>query len=648
MKPNKKTATTMLDRRNWLKAWIKLRNYDIGNRADNFLFCYHCTNRALYSPELSWQLLQNMNGQLVTPLPIETLEKIDAWNLLRITNEKIILWLGITEEETEILRIGHNKKLKQERNSRQFEAAIIIGEIEDMYAAGKSAAEIAKEFPQVSKRSIQRYIADYRKRQQTVQEKQLLADTIISLYQETTDLNLIARRTKCDVSTVRQILNLQGMTEMTKQETKKIYDEPECFKTIESRRLYQLSISKTEQTEATIDEYSIALATLRTYKNAICILGAAGTGKSHLIKKFLAALSPAERVATLIVAPTGKAADNLDAQTIHKAFQFPNEVQPNEEATAAPQHLFSISRVIIDEINMVRQDVFSRMIKTIRYVEQQTNKCIQVIALGDFGQIQPVATSADMELLTEFYPTARGVYAFHSEQWDQLNFRKIVLKHIYRQDDPVFKNKLNEIKYGNMAAIRWFNEYSNPYDSVRAITICPTNKLVDHYNKEAWYCFDPDSMVEYAATFKNGHSCEELPCPEYLQLSAEMRVMTICNSDKYKNGIIGTIIKTNENSIQVQFDNGTIATVGRHRFMLQDSVIYEQIPVVLAYAITANKSEGMTFKEVNIVPGFFAPGQLYTALSRCTSIDGIYIEGELTEKDLHVDVEALRMTVDEV
>ena len=645
MKPNKRTEATMLDRRNWLKEWIKLRNYDIGNRADNFLFCYHCTNRALYSPELSWQLLQSMNGQLVTPLPQEILEKIAAWNLLRITNEKIIMWLGITDEEIEKLQIGHNKKLKAERLNRQFDAAIMIGEIEEMYAAGKTVAEIAKDFPQVSKRTIQRYIADYRKRQQTAQEKQQLANAIIEMYQENSNLNLIARRTKCDVDTVRQILTLQGMTEMTKQETKRINDEPECFRTTESRQLYQLSISKTEQTEATIDEYHIALATLRTYKNAICILGAAGTGKSHLIKEFLAALSPSERASTLIVAPTGKAADNLDAQTIHKVFQFPNEVQPNEEITAAPKQLFSISRIIIDEINMVRQDVFSRLIKTIRYVEQQTQTQIQVIVLGDFGQIQPVATAADIELLKEFYPAAQGVYAFHSEQWAQMNFRKLVLKRIYRQDDPTFKEKLNEIKYGNIAAIRWFNENSNPYDSVRAITICPTNKLVDHYNKEAWCCFDPDGMTEYAATIKTGCSVEEFPCPEKLYLSAEMRVMTVCNSEKYKNGSIGTILKTNENSIQVQFDNGTIATVSRHRFMLQDGAIYEQIPVVLAYAITANKSEGMTFEEVNIVPGFFAPGQLYTALSRCTSINGIYIDGELSEKDLHVDIEALRMTI---
>jgi ATP-dependent exoDNAse (exonuclease V) alpha subunit len=419
------------------------------------------------------------------------------------------------------------------------------------------------------------------------------------------------------------------------------------FKSIEGRELYHMSISKTEQTKVTIDEYSIALATLRTYKNAICILGPGGCGKTHLIKEFLAALSPAERAATLIVAPTGKAADNLNAQTIHKAFQFPNEVQPNEDVTAAPKHLYSISRIIIDEINMVRQDVFSRMIKTIRFVEQQTQKKVQVIILGDFGQISPVTTASDIELLTEFYPTVKGVYAFHSEQWEQMNFRKIVLKHIYRQEDSEFKEKLNEIKYGNTAAIRWFNEKASPFANVNAITICPTNKLVDYYNKEAWCFFDPDYMVEYTAVFKNGCYNDELPCPDKLLLSAEMRVMTVCNGEKYKNGSIGTIIKTNENSILVQFDDGSVATVSRHRFILQDGVVYEQIPVVLAYAITANKSEGMTFTAVNIVPGFFAPGQLYTALSRCTSIDGIYIDGELTEKDLHIDIEALRMTVDE-
>lgn len=644
MKIDKKTEATMLDRRKWLVNWLKRRNYDIGVRADCFLFCYHCTNRALYSPDLCWTLLQNMNQLLRSPLPVETLEKIAAWEFQRMTNEKIILWLGITEDEVDTLKIGHNKKLVKEREKRQHEAAIQMDKIQEMYADGKTTAEIAKAFPNLSKRTIQRYLAAYREEKRSALEKQNLANQIMELYQENNDLAAIARQMKCDIGTVRQILGLEGMTEITKQETKRSVEESKCFLSDEGQRLYELSLYKSEQTEDTLDEYQIALATLRTYSGAICILGSGGCGKTHLIQEFLASLSPEERAATLIVAPTGKAADNLNAQTIHKAFHFPNEVQANDDITAAPKCLFSVSRVIIDEINMVRQDIFSRLAKTMRFVEQQTGRPIQLIVLGDFGQIQPVATAADMELLQEFYPKAKGVYAFHSEQWAQMKFRKIVLKHIYRQDDPIFKEKLNEIKYGNAAAINWFNENANPYSSVTAITICPTNKLVDHYNQEAWLCFDPDELVTYTA--KSNTSSEDIPCPKVLQLATEMRVMTICNSEKFKNGSVGTILKTNKSSIQVRFDNGTTATVRRHRFTLQDGSTYEQIPVVLAYAITANKAEGMTFREVNIVLGYFAPGQLYTALSRCTSIDGIYIDGKLTEKDLHVDIEALRMTIE--
>lgn len=646
MKLDKRTETTMLDRRKWLKEWIKLRKYDVGVRADNFLFCYHCTNRVLYSTEVSWNLLQSMNEQLADPIPMETLEKIALYDFRKLTNEKIILWLGITDEEVDRLRIGHNMKLKAERLNRQFNIVVMIGKIEEMYDAKKTTAEIAKAFPQINKRTIQRYLADYRERKMTYKEKQELANKVLALYQENTDITAIARRTKCSTDKVRQILKLEGMTKTTKQETKKETTETEYYKQEEGKYLYQLFKKNTSEEVTNIDEYSITLDILRTYSNAIFVNGPAGSGKSYITKAFLETLSPAERAATLIVAPTGKAADNLNAVTIHKAFHFPNEVQPNTEVTSAPEHLYKISRIIIDEVNMVRQDIFTRMIRTLRFVEQKTQKKIQVIVLGDFGQIQPVATPADIELLTEFYPTARGVYAFHSEEWESLHFRKIVLKRIYRQEDPIFKEKLNQIKYGNITAIEWFNEKACAWFTHRGITICPTNKLVDYYNKEAWSLHDPDEMLEYGASFKNGTTSEELPCPEILKLSKGMRVMTICNSDKYKNGSIGTIVETREKSIKVKFDNGTIATVSRQRFMLQDGVIYEQIPVVLAYAITANKAEGMTFEDINIIPGFFAPGQLYTALSRCTSILGIHMEKKLTAKDLHIDIEALRMTID--
>lgn len=645
MKTNKKTETTMLDRRKWLKAWAKLRNYDLGCRTESFLACYYFTDRALYSQELSRKLLENMNRNMAEPLPTEVLEKISDWNMQRITNKKIIRWLGITEAECAQLRIGHNLQEVEARDRRKFHKTVKIFKIQSLYDSGLTAAEISAEFPEFDKRTIQRYLADYRKLTMTKDQKDAVAYRILELYQSTNDLNSIARQARCDVETVCEILNLGGMTKITKQETQKKTRENLEFTTYEGRELYQLSVTKTDDTQVELDEYHITLDILRTYKKPLGLFGPGGTGKSFIIKAFLASLSSEERAATLVVAPTGKAADNLDAQTIHKAFRLPNEVQPNEEITTAPKELFAISRIIVDEVNMVRQDVFSRMIKTIQFVEKQTQKPIQVIVLGDFGQIQPVATPADLELLKEFYPKAKGVYAFHSEQWEQMDFRLIYLKHIYRQDEPEFKEKLHEIKYGNISAIQWFNEHSNQRRDMDAITICPTNNLVDYYNKLAWSNYALEAMTNYTATFQYGTTSEDLPCPEKLQLSVGMRVMTVCNKDKYKNGSVGTIIKTNPQSIQVRFDNNVVATIRKHSFTLQDGVVYKQIPVVLAYAITANKSEGMTFDKINVVPGFFAPGQLYTALSRCRSIKGIYIEGELTAKDLHIDIEALRMTI---
>ena len=109
---------------------------------------------------------------------------------------------------------------------------------------------------------------------------------------------------------------------------------------------------------------------------------------------------------------------------------------------------------------------------------------------------------------------------------------------------------------------------------------------------------------------------------------------------------MGEVIKINTKSVRIKFDNGIIATVKAKKLKLQDGIIFEQMPVVMAYAITANKAEGMTFDKINVVPGYFAPGQLYTALSRAKTLRGINIIGELSPKDLHVDLDALKMTVD--
>lgn len=650
MKLDKRTKTAMRDRYNWLKAWCKGRQYDLGCYRNEFLYIYYTTARTLWSEQVSKDLLLNMNNQLVRPLEKSSLQKmiVDVKGREKpicLKNQDIIRRLGITAKEEEELQIGHNLKKVANREKNQKTKRNIIDKVEMMYTIGYSPEQIYAEFPEKDKRRIQRYISKYREANRSEEEKQALAEEVIRLYQNDYQISGIARRTGTTMDEVRRILNLDSMTKMTKQETQKDIERFQGFKLNGCSELFECSLHNEKKTQFGLDDRSVALDILRTYTNNVLLMGAAGTGKTTLIKEFLSKLPPSERAATLIVAPTGRAADHLDAQTIHKAFLFPNDVQPNEEITAAPKNLYSISRLIIDEANLVRIDVFSRIIKTIKHIEDKTKRHIQIILIADFGQIAPVAKDEDVDAINFYYSDPKGVYAFYSDLWAQQNFRTVILKQIHRQKDPVLIEKLNEIKYGKLSALLWFNQNAGKGDP-DAIYICPTNKWVDQFNAKALEQFNPDAIKTYTATLTGGRPTEDLPCPEQLQLAVGMRVMTICNADQYKNGSMGEVIKTNDKSVRIKFDNGVIATVTTKKFTLQDGITFEQIPVVMAYAITANKAEGMTFDKINVVPGYFAPGQLYTALSRSTSLNGINIIGDLTPKDLRVDLDALKMTVD--
>lgn len=650
MKLDKQTRVAMRDRYNWLKAWCKLRQYDLGSYRNEFLYIYYTTARTLWSERVSKDLLLNMNNQLLRPLEESSLNRIvhdikERGKPIRLKNQDIINRLGITATEEEELRIGHNQKKVANRKKNQKITQNIIAKVEMMYTIGYSTEQICAEFPQVDNRRIKRYISKYREATRTEEEKQALAEEVIRLYQNDYKILGIARRTCTTKGEVLRILGLDSMTKMTTQDSIKDEERFQGFKLDGCSELFEVSLHSVIKTQFGLDDRSVALDILRTYTNNVLLMGAAGTGKTTLIKEFLSKLPPSERAATLIVAPTGRAADHLDAQTIHRAFQFPNDVQPNEEITAAPKKLYSISRLIIDEANLVRIDVFSRIIKTIKHIEDKTKRHIQIILIADFGQIAPVAKDEDIDAINFYYSDPKGVYAFYSDLWAQQNFRTIILKQIHRQKDPVLIEKLNEIKYGKLSALLWFNQNTGKGDP-DAIYICPTNKWVDHFNTQALKHFAHDAIKTYTATVTGGRSTEDLPCPEQLQLAVGMRVMTVCNADQYKNGSMGEIIKTNDKSVRIKFDNGIVATVAAKKITLQDGIIFKQIPVVMAYAITANKAEGMTFDKINIVPGFFAPGQLYTALSRSTSLDGINIIGELSPKDLRIDLDALKMTVD--
>ena len=653
MKKDRQTQNAMRDRYNWLKGLAKLRNYNFNGRENDFLFVLYSTMRSIFSPERSNALLSLSNGGLAYPRSDDAISKIIEHTERRnrpcmYRNEDIISKLKITEQEIAVLQIGHNKKVVEERKIRANQKESVQTWVKAYYGMGYTTAEIAQELPSVSKRTIQRYLAKIRKEQalEDAEETASIAAKIIDMYRNNVDIVQIARQTKSTVDDVRRILGLGGMTDFIKQEIKCTKNELQGFKSPDCLELFSLTSYNEERTLTGLDEHTTAMATLQTFTGNICITGAGGTGKTFLLNHFLESLTKEEKASTLIVCPTGKAADHLNGITIHKAFHLSNDIQLPDAITTVPKELLSVTRIIIDEVNMVRIDIFDKIMRMVQFIEEKVKRKIQVIVMGDWGQIQPVATDTDKMLLKEFYPNAKGLYAFQSTMWEKMNFRKITLTKIYRQDNLELVEKLHAIKYGNLDAVKWFNDNASQFFITDGVTICPTNKLVEQYNHDAWSMFSDSYTEEYCPTIISGTLSEIPQHHQSLQLAVRMRVMTTSNGKNYKNGSMGTVTKLNKKSIRVELDNGNVVTVTAQRLELENGVIYKQLPVVLGYAITANKSEGMTFDAINVVPGYFAPGQLYTALSRARSITGIHIVGELTAKDLIVDIDALRMTVD--
>lgn len=643
MKTDRKTRNVMTDRKNWLKAWARTRDHDLGAKRRDFIFFYYCTLRVLHTPKQARKMTMEINQRFTEPLAEETVNStvrtVNAAGGYRLTNQTIIDTLGITPAEVDTLRIGHNLKEAAAREQRNIDRKGYKKLITALYDDGNRIVDIAAMFPHISQRKIERIVKTLAEKKKQERDRTIwqLADTGFSV-------SAIAGQVNCSKPTVRRVLKGTKPTNLTKTESKRDEVAAPSFKDPVGYELFTLY--KREVDNATPKDYDNALSELQTTRRNVRIVGTGGTGKTQLIKDYLRSLPPSERSSTLVVAPTGLAASHIDGETVHKAFGLLNEVQTKETPTNIPPSLMTAKRLVIDEVSMLRIDIFEKVISILQHIEALERRHIQIIVLGDFGQLQPVCTSEDREQLRQLYPKAKGIYAFHSELWQELNFQPIVLKYNFRQEERELADQLTALKYGSLDAVQWFNLNCTPFTDDRAVYICPKNEDVEKYNREALERFENEKITVFqASTSAELDPNTELPCPKVLHLAEGMRIMTIVNDRQYKNGSLGTILKVNGNNIRVLFDSGKIAVVRRKRFTLPEGSVYEQLPVVLAYAFTVHKCQGCTFDAIVVCTGFFAAGQLYTALSRCRDIDGICIDGEITNKDLIIDTEALRMTI---
>lgn len=603
-------SVVLSNRAKWLWEFVKLRNYsfETNEQRNQFLYIYYLTVKQAFDNDgFAKALTDKRNRRFAKSLPSHELDKkINVWDLPEnnriFKNETIIEMLGITEKEVEVLQIGKNKKEKEERAKRKAAKRERNTDILLLSAKGWTQKSIAAHLG-TSISTVKRTLRESR-------------EFLI----QGSNFTITERNTSKD--------------ELTKK-----------FASPDAELLY--SLYKTEKENALhVDEQSLVMPKLQKSDSNIFIQGSAGSGKSTLLKKYLDTLSADERSKILLTAPTGKAADIIGGTTLHKAFKLPNSVQMlDEEITCIPEMLQNISIIVIDELSMVRVDVFTKVMQIVEFAKSQGQN-IRLISLGDFAQLRPVVTLADIEILKMLYPDIKGYYAFHSPLWEDAHFEKIILHNVKRQKETEFVEHLEGIKYGRLTDLEWVMKNASPFLPAKPVYICSKRKTVDDFNRSALEEFGEEHNLTTYQAKHNGPLSEELPCPEKLSVGIGVRVLCCCNDKHYKNGMVGTVKSFDEDKIIVVFDNGKSATIRRKTFILENGTEYKQFPLTLGYAITTHKAQGSTFSSVAIVcDGYFEAGQLYCALSRCPNLNNLTFIGELKPSDLIVNAEALKITV---
>lgn len=403
----------------------------------------------------------------------------------------------------------------------------------------------------------------------------------------------------------------------------------------------------------------------------IFISGGGGVGKSYISQIIVDELQATGKT-VLITASTGKAAMLINGVTCHRAFRIPIRMTWSATPKITPKDpIYESDVILIDEVSMLRIDAFDFICKSIQkvnkirksniYLANPKNKHrdpIQLIVIGDFGQLPPVIVHTndgrpdEGDLMSQHYgfPVKSG-YAFLAPGWKECNFVKCELTEVMRQSNKDMIHALQGIRLGDRSFLPYFTENSRkkPFsDSDEAICLCGRNKTADQINA-AKIAKLPGKARTYQAQIAGDVSAQDKPAPDQLHLKKSVRVIMLQNTDKYRNGSSAIVTSLGNDEITVKIDESDeLVTVPYanwdvERYAVDPSTnkvtkeiigTFRQLPVRPGYAITIHKSQGQSLDKVTLKlgnrwPEIFSCGQLYVALSRATSMDGLYIDGSL-------------------
>ena len=426
--------------------------------------------------------------------------------------------------------------------------------------------------------------------------------------------------------------------------------------------------------------FTLAADFINHTARSVFLTGKAGTGKTTFLKH----IRDTTHKNTVVVAPTGVAAINAGGMTIHSFFQIPPAVfLPGYQAvegnvrvltrgTLFKNHHISYNKrelfremelLIIDEVSMVRCDLLDLMDTILRHARKSNKPFggVQVLFIGDLFQLPPVAQNEEWALLKQHY---QSPFFFHSKVVEEAAPLCIELQKIYRQNELGFIRLLNNVRHNEVEAddIETLNSRFSPEaQKVRDHIVLTThNYKADAINREELDKL-PGPSFQFHASIEGDFGDKSFPTDAALSLKKGARIMFIRNDASedrlYFNGKLAEVKEIGEDSVIVAFlDGGEEFELKkekweniRYTYKEENEKIEEeelgsftQYPVRLAWAITIHKSQGLTFENVIIDAGdSFTAGQVYVALSRCTSLNGLVLSSKISRRQISTDVQVI-------
>lgn len=428
------------------------------------------------------------------------------------------------------------------------------------------------------------------------------------------------------------------------------------------------------------NEFRVAQNLIENTSRSIFLTGRAGTGKSTFMRYILANTHKK----FVVLAPTGIAAVNAGGQTMHSFFRLPFRPILPDDPEFSPGRLRKrlkynndlirilkeVDLIVIDEISMVRADIIDIVDRILRVYSRNMRQPFggkQLLMVGDIFQLEPVVVGEARDILGRIYPSP---YFFNALVFKQFSPIPIELRKIYRQkDDADFAGILDRMRMDHASGedfaklnTRVVGADTCQNTDAMAITLTARRDTAaainnEHLNKLSGTEFTYQGHVE--GNFQE----DNLPAPKELVLKIDAQVVFVRNDPqrRWVNGTIGRIERLDEDSVSVRTEDNVLHKVepevwNNIRYVynekertIDEEIIgsYSQIPLQLAWAITIHKSQGLTFNNLIIDLGdqpAFAAGQIYVALSRCTSLDGITLRKAITGRDILVKDAVLKFS----